>query len=273
MEEESTSDSLSIQSRNLLLEDSQPKEIFTQNELSFDCSQLLTFPLSSSSFQQQLTYPNIANQQDKINDRIEISSNQFGIGNLPLSNSQWSPVVLQPPLSNQLVRQQQSQLTSTQYKTTIDMLEDLDSQLPDYSTIKRSKYENMSQVANYHSTNNQITPVPVRLGQSSSKPVEASKELISSTLRKLPWLNLSVNTISQNLSQHEVKMLLRYKNIDVNSGFGVTIKKTAMCETLLRVLREDQFKEEMRLINAPVIPSAVSVPVSLVGELAVERVS
>jgi hypothetical protein len=104
--------------------------------------------------------------------------------------------------------------------------------------------------------------------------VEVNKELISSTLRKLPWLNLSVNTISQNLSQHEVKMLLRYKNIDVNSAFGSTVKKTVMCETLLRVLQEDQFKEEMRQINAPGIPSAsasasAAPVVSLVGDLAV----
>lgn len=255
MEEESTSDSLSIQSP-ILLQDSVPEinESFdhqqyqeSQNEISFEYSQQFNFPHS----------------QKDVNDDTHISSSSsLAIGNLHGSGSILSPALapaqsLFAQISELIPLAQQNQtqaISSSKYKTTIDMLEDLDSQLPDYSLHKRSKYENMSQLSNYR-PNSQITPAGLRQG-TNIKPVQVNKELISSILKKLPWLNLSVNTISQNLSQHEVKILLRYKNIDVHSTSGV--KKTALCETLLRVLREDRFKEEMLSINAHVTTGSIS---------------
>lgn len=240
MEDNDTSDSVSIESPDIL-QNLGTQEKYVLNDNLSQYSQPPIFQLTQQNYNEP-----VFNRQSENTMVATIDTDQFSIGNLPVSGSQSSALPPNPLGGTNSTPWPDRQPQTTKYKTTIEMLEDLDSQLPEYSTIKRSKIDSVSQVTSFARSN---PPASMYANNNNTKvgiATQSNKDIISNILKKLPWLSLSVNSIAQNLSQHEVKTLLRAKNLDVSLG----VKKTAMCESLLKVLREGRFEEEMRLIEA-----------------------
>jgi hypothetical protein len=128
---------------------------------------------------------------------------------------------------------------------TLDILSKLDSQLESYPSKRRSVVQNSLNLTQNRSDN--LKRSDFNKNSQLIDPIDI--------LKKLPWHNLSIFSVSQNLTMTELKILLRYKQCDVPPQ----IRKETLSEKLISLIHRNKFKHEKDKIFSMVDVSSTSV--------------